>query len=293
MNLRHLKIFVTVCDCGSITAAANKLFVSQPSVSAAIREIETEFQVKLFDRISKKLYLSEAGKQLLEQARYLISQYDSLEAGLRNWEMEGILRIGSSITIGNRFLPASVANFKKTHGKIRVKVAINSSEKIESMILDNELDLALIEGEPHHKNLVSSVFLQDELLIICAVNHPLANGGQITLEQLADSDMLLREKGSGTRELFDHTMALQNINVEPVWESVSTQALIRAVETGLGLSVLPYWLVQDALSSHTVSSLRIPGIRFQRNYHIIHHCDKYISAPMRDFIEICRQGEHK
>ncbi len=288
MTLRHLKVFITVCDCGSITAASRKLFVSQPSVSAAIRDIENEFHIKLFDRISRKLFLTESGRQLLEQARYLINQYDSLESGLRNRELNGVLRVGSSITIGNRFLPSYVAAFNRKHAKMRVKATINSSEKIETMILENKLDLALIEGVPHHNNLISSVFLSDELIIICAKDHPLAAGGKITLDQIAQSDLLLREKGSGTRELFDSTMALHNKNVEPAWESVSTQAIVRAVKAGLGLSVLPYWLVQEELNAQTVSMLRLPGVEFKRNYHIIHHADKFISEPMRDFIEICR-----
>lgn len=287
MTLRHLKIFVTVCDCGSITAASRKLFISQPSVSAAVREIETEFQVALFDRISRKLFLTEPGRQLLEQARYLINQYDSIEFSLRNWEQNDILRIGSSITIGNRFLPSYVAAFQQKHETVRVKAAINSSEKIESMILENELDLALIEGVPHHQNIVSTVFMEDELVIICAKEHPLAVSGKITLEQLAKSALLLREKGSGTRELFDNMMALNNQSIEPLWESVSTQALVTAVKAGLGISVLPYWLVLEDLLEQTVSMLRLDGIELKRNYYLIHHEDKFISNSMNDFIKIC------
>jgi DNA-binding transcriptional LysR family regulator len=288
MTLRHLKIFVTICDCGSITAASRKLFVSQPSVSAAVREIETEYQVMLFDRISRKLFLTAPGRRLLEQARYLINQYDSIESDLRNWEQSVVLRVGSSITIGNQFLPSYIAAFTQKHKMARVKATVNSSEKIESMLLENELDLALIEGVPHHKNIVSSVFMQDELVVICAEDHPLAAGGRITLEQITKSDLLLREKGSGTRELFDSTMALHSINVEPLWESVSTQALIHAVKSGLGISVLPYWLVEKELPAGNVSILRLDGIELRRNYYVIHHTDKFISGPMYDFIEICR-----
>lgn len=290
MTLRHLKIFVTVCDCGGITAASRKLFVSQPSVSAAVRDIENEYQVKLFDRISRKLFLTESGRLLLEQARYLINQYDSIESGLRNSELNDVLRVGSSITIGNRFLPAYVTAFNRGHKTMRVRATIHSSETIETMVLENKLDLALIEAVPHHKSLVSSVFMEDELIVICAKGHPLASGGKITLDQIAKSDLLLREKGSGTRELFDSTMALHNVCVEPAWESVSTQAIVRAVKAGLGLSVLPYWLVQEELNARSVAMLRLPGIEFKRDYYIVRHADKFLSNPMRDFIEICRQN---
>jgi len=291
MTLRHLKIFVAVCDCGGITAASRKLFISQPSVSAAVREIENEYQVKLFDRISRKLFLTESGRLLLEQARYLINQYDSIESGLRDSELNGVLRVGSSITIGNRFLPAYVAAFNRGHKAMRVRATIHSSETIETMVLENKLDLALIEAVPQHKSLVSSVFMEDELIVICAKGHPLASDGEITLDQIAKSDLLLREKGSGTRELFDSTMALHNVFIEPIWESVSTQAIVRAVKAGLGLSVLPYWLVQEELNAQTVAILRLPGIEFKRDYYIVRHADKFLSNPMRDFIEICRNVE--
>ncbi len=287
MTLRHLKIFVTVCDCGSITEASRKLYVSQPSISAAIKDIEEEYQIKLFDRISKRLLLTEPGSRLLEQARFLMKQYDSIELTLRNWDQNGVLRVGSSITIGNRFLSDFVSTFKLRHENIRIKVAINSSEKIEAMVLENELDFGLIESVPHHKNIESSIFLKDELVIICAKDHPLAECGQISLDQFSESDLLLREKGSGTRELFDSMMSVHNKSIEPLWESVSTQALVRAVTAGIGLSVLPYWLVQEDIKAETIATLKIPGIDFHRNYFMIHHVDKTLTAPMLDFIKIC------
>jgi DNA-binding transcriptional LysR family regulator len=231
--------------------------------------------------------LTEPGSRLLEQARFLMKQYDSIELTLRNWDQNGVLRVGSSITIGNRFLSDFVSTFKLRHENIRIKVAINSSEKIEAMVLENELDFGLIESVPHHKNIESSIFLKDELVIICAKDHPLAECGQISLDQFSESDLLLREKGSGTRELFDSMMSVHNKSIEPLWESVSTQALVRAVTAGIGLSVLPYWLVQEDLKAETIATLKIPGIDFHRNYFMIHHVDKTLTAPMLDFIKIC------
>jgi len=291
MTLRDLRIFVAVCDCGGVTTASRKLSISQPSVSAAVKDIETEFQVKLFDRISRKLFLTETGRQLLGQARYLINQYDRMESGLRNRALNGVLRVGASITIGDRFLPALVSTFSREHGSVRVKATIDSSDKIESLILENELDLALIEAAPHHTKIASSVFMADELVIVCANDHPLAAGGQIAPDQIAQSDVLLPEKESATRELFDSTMALHDIRIEPVWESVSTQAIVRAVKAGLGLAVLPFWTVQEEINAHTISVLKVPGIELKRNYYMIRHADKFVSEPIRDFIEICRNAK--
>ncbi|NLI54489.1 MAG: LysR family transcriptional regulator [Clostridiales bacterium] len=289
MTIRHLKVFLAVCDQGGVTAASRKLFISQPSISAAITDIETEYGVKLFDRISRKLYLTEAGTHLQEQARYLVSLFDSIESDLISSGTRGILRVGSSVTIGNRFLPSVVIRFREAHPQIEVKAAINSSEQLERRVLENELDLALIEGIAHHPKIVSSVFLQDELVVVCANDDPLAQSGAVTPGELAARDLILREKGSGTRELFDRTMALQQISVEPIWESISTQAIVRAVQAGLGLSVLPYWLVQEELSAGAVTMLRLSGVELKRNYTIVYHADKFLTEPMRDFIALCRE----
>jgi len=288
MTIRHLKVFISVCALGGLTAASKALFISQPSVRAAIADMENEYGVKLFERISRRLYLTETGKQLLEQARYLVHLFDAMESDLRGSGQRGVLRIGSSITIGNRFLPALVLRFNEKHESMQVKAVVNSTEKLEQLILENELDLALIEGIPHHPKIVSSVFMQDELVVICSNDDPLASYKTISLEQLAASNLILRETGRGTRELFDITMALHNKNVEPVWESVSTQAIVRAVKAGLGISVLPYWLVQEEISARAVSLLKLEDVTFLRNYYLIRHADKFLTGPMRDFIEICQ-----
>lgn len=288
MTLRHLNIFITVCDCGSITAASKKLFISQPSVSSAIKELESYYGIKLFDRISKRLFITELGKQMLEQARHLVYLYDSMESGIKGWETGGVLRVGSSITIGNCFLPVYVKEFSERYNNIKLRVSINSSEKIENMIMENELDVALIEGVPHYKKINSEVFMNDELVIVCPKGHPLSASGKISLEQLVACDLILRERGSGTRELFDDTLLIHDALAEPIWESVSTQAIINAVKSGLGLSVLPYKLVEEELRRNNICRLAIEEIEFKRNYYIIRHSDKYVSRPMSDFMDICQ-----
>lgn len=288
MTLRHLKIFVTVCETGSATAAGNKLYIAQPSISLALSELEEYYGVKLFDRISKRLHITEAGKQLLQYARHIIGLFNDMEKEIKNLDTIGILRIGSSITIGNFLLPKYITEFKKTHPHIDVNVIIDNSETIEQHVLSNKVDLALIEGIVHNKNLISYNFHNDELVLICANNHPFAGQKNIEPLQLQQEKLILREVGSAGRELFDSTMLTHNLDIYPAWESTSTQAIVRAVSFNLGVSILPYMLVKDELDSNRISCFHLNKINFKRKFLLIYHRNKFLTNSTKDFIKLCK-----
>ena len=155
MTLRHLRIFLTVCEAGSMTGAANRLFTAQPSVSLAIREMEEYYGVKLFDRISKKLFLTEAGHQVLEYARHIIALFDEMEQEVRNPDMSGTLRVGTSITVGTFLLPGYVKELTRLYPELRVEARIENSNNIEKCVLSNEIDLGVIEGIAHSQRELS------------------------------------------------------------------------------------------------------------------------------------------
>lgn len=293
MTLRHLKIFVAVCDCNSITHAAEKLFLAQPAVSLAIRELEQYYGIQLFDRIARKLYITEAGKQFLEYALHITSLFQEMETGIKNWDSIGFMRIGSSITIGTHFMPGFVETFRSLYPEIKVQVTIHNSKQIENMVLNNEVDFALIEGVLHTEHLIAEELMEDELVLVCGMNHPLANQATISLEQLKEQSFLLREPESGARELFDSILLSHGVSVEPQWESVSTGAILLAVRKGLGLSAVPYYLVKDFLDTRQLHQLKLDSIDFKRQFHIIYHKNKYLTKSARSFIEICKSNVHR
>lgn len=287
MTLRHLKIFVTVCECEGVTAAAEKLYIAQPSVSLAISELEDYYGIKLFDRISRKLYLTEVGKQFLQYAQYIVSLFNDLETQIKNWDQIGVLRIGASITIGNYLLPGFVQEFKERYSQMTVTAIIDNSENIENQILCNGIDFALIEGSPHNPAIHGQDFMEDELVLICSAAHPFAMQKEIGIGDLAEQNFILREKGSAGREIFDSIMQLNGIQITPSWQSVSTQAIVRAVAKGLGISVLPYLLVKSDLEAKTVCQVKIKDVSFKRKLFIIYHKNKFLTNAMREFISIC------
>lgn len=287
MTLRHLKIFVAVCKSKGITSAAKKLHIAQPSVSLAIKELEVYYGVRLFDRISKKIYITETGKQFLSYAQHIVSLFDELEKGFKNWDTIGTLRIGTSITIGNFLLPEYVKMFQELHPQIKVHAIIDNSAVIEEHIISNDVDFALIEGTVHNNNIITKKFMEDELVFICGANHPLAARDCIEVEELRKYEFILREKGSGGRELFESTMYIHNIEIKPICESISTQAIIRAVSEGYGLSVLPYLMVRNALRSGIIKKIEIKDISLNRQYYIIRHKNKFLTPAASDFIKLC------
>jgi len=291
MTIRHLKIFVAVCEQGSVTKAANKLYLAQPSVSLAISELEKFYGVKLFDRISRRLYLTDKGVQFLNYAKHIIHLFDELESDMKNWGNTGTLKIGSSITIGNYFLPNYVKKFQKTHPEIKVYVTIENSQIIEEHVMNNVVDFAFTEGIVDNPKLEVINFYDDELICICGPNNPLAERDEVDIQTLAKEDFIMRERGSGGRNIFDGALLAHNIQITPVWESVSTQAIIRAVSKDLGVSVLPYHLVKEALEKGNVKRIKIKEISLKRTFKIIHHKNKYLSPAIKDFINICLNEE--
>jgi DNA-binding transcriptional LysR family regulator len=283
-----MKIFIAVCEYKSITLAAEKLYLAQPTVSLAISELEAHYGVKLFDRISRKLYLTELGMQFLNYATHIVSLFDEMEKGIKNWDYFGTLRIGASITIGTLLLPQYVSLFYQTYPHIKVHAVIDNSEEIEQRVMVNDIDFALIEGVIHNPHIKSLQFMEDEMILICGNNHVLSNTKQLNIEQLKKYDFILREKGSGTRELFDSTMLIHNIDIKPIWESVSTQAIVKAVSAGLGISVLPYRLVKSELETECIKHIIIKDVSFKRQFYIIYHENKFLTSSAKEFINLCK-----
>lgn len=288
MTLRHMRIFVAVCTYNSITKAADSLFLAQPTVSLAIKEMEEYYGVSLFNRISHKLYLSETGKLFLSYATHIIELFDELDTKIKNWDTFGTLRIGASITTGTYLLPGLVSDFHKNHPQIKVQAAIKNSEELEKLILLNDLDFALIEGEIHNTQIKSEKMMEDELTLICGTNHPLSATGSIDICRLTEYDFILREKGSGTREFFDSTLLVHNLTIKPIWESVSTHAILNAVSCGLGLSLLPYIMVKPYLDAGRVKEIKINDASLVRPFYIIYHCNKFLSDSAKDFMALCK-----
>ena len=291
MTLRHLKIFIAVAENKSITKAAHQLHLAQPSVTLAIQEIEQYYGIMLFDRIGKRLYITDSGNQFYDYASHIIALFDEMEKRFKDGDILKELRIGASVTIGNFYLPELINKYKKEHPEITIHAIIQNTENIEESLIHNSIDFALIEGGFVNDSRLKQIpFWEDQLLLVCGKTHELVERESISLHELAHYDFLLREKGSSTRESLEKLLGENHLTITPIWESVSTQALIRAVEAGLGISVIPSSLAKREIRKKRLHVIEIENCSLSRHFSILYHKNKYLSQSANDFIELCKNS---
>ena len=286
MKIRQIRIFKTVCDEGSITKAAEKLFISQPAVSQTINDLEKNMNIHLFDRNAGKIFLNETGKLFLAKSQILLDLYDELVENSRFLEENATLRIGSSITIANFILPKSLVEFEISSNKVPIKVSIDNAKNIENMVVNNEVDLGLIEGVIYHEELIKIPISSFKLAVVCALNHRFVNEDVVEIEALVKEKFLLREVGSAIRDVFDSALLLHDIKINPIFTSVNSQALIQAVKKGLGITVLPRILVEKEIRNNEIAEVKINNFDLLNVNHIVFDKNKHRSKSFEKFIEI-------
>lgn len=287
-TLRHLKIFAAVCDERSMTAAARRLFMTQPSVSQAIKELEREYGVILFERLARKLYVTEPGEAMYRYARHIIKLCEEMEDSLRQSSRQQRLKVGANYSVGAALIHNYVRAFEKLHPDAEISVTVNKSSVLVDMLRKNELDLALMEEVQDIPDLVEEFFYDDRIVVVAAPDHPFAISGKASADGIARERLLLREKGVGVRNLFELRMNELGLRIEPYWESTSTMALINAAENCLGIAVVPLLLVDKRLAEGNLVEIKPPGLDLSRKLVIAYHKNKYLTPAMHDLMAICR-----
>lgn len=286
MTLRHLRVFVAVADQESVTKAAKELYIAQPTVSVAIRELEEHYGICLFERLNKRLRITEEGKRLLGYARHIIGLSEEMERAVGDPDQRGLLRLGCSVTAGAYYAPKAVKKLKESWPQLEVRVRVHASDEIERQILKDELDLAVIEGVLHSEYLVCEPLMDDRMIPVAS---PSAYPEEMDLPRLLGCPLLLRERGSGAREILEHALGVRGYKAEAAWESSSVEALKMAAGEGVGIAFLPERLVEDEIRRGTLFEIRIPDFVIRRTIRMIYHRSKYISAGMEGWMSLIRQ----
>lgn len=292
MTLRHLTIFVSVFRRSSITKAADDLHLAQPSVSLAIRELEDYYGIRLFERIGRRIFPTEAGTRFYSYAVHITSLFSDMENTMKNWDAHGTIRIGSSITIGTCILPVLIRQFQNEHPDLQIESFVSNSADIMRRLSAGSIDLGLIEIQSDQPDIRCIPFMQDSLCAIVPPFHPLTQKPCVSLEELAEYPFLMREKGSAGRDILDACFSIHQVSVHPLWESSSTEALVHAVVEGLGVAILPNLLVERDIQDGIVSRIPLtPELEqeLKRGLNIIYHKSKYLTPNMNAFIALCRQ----
>ncbi|MDD5936672.1 MAG: LysR family transcriptional regulator [Clostridiales bacterium] len=286
MTLRHFKIFITVVDQKRVRKAAEVLFISQPAVSQAIAELEAHYQVKLFERISQRLYLTDMGEMLLPYARQAVDIFESTELMMKQKSRTHRLRIGASVTVGTTILHDILSKYEDRFGKLDVKVVVNNTQVIEEMICNSQLDIGIVEGNVESSDLIQSPVGEDELVFIVGKTHPLYHVDQINIEQLNGESLISREEGSVNRNQLEQHLLELNIHVKKTWSCTNSESIIQAVIAGRGIAIISVLLIQQELACGDVKILAVKDLRMKRVIHAIYHKDKFLSKPLQQLFEV-------
>lgn len=285
MTIRHLKAFVAVCENGSVTKAAEALHVAQPALSQTISDIEKYYNVALFNRINQRLVLTETGKELLQKAKEVLESFQGFEDLATNAVDMPAVHIGMSLTIGTTDLPKIMRYIKNEYPFVKLSVTINNSLEIQQSILSGEIDFGIIEGNIVMPHFCCAEFKSDKLIIVCGKDFQIDS--VIDVRKLASQPLLLREKGSSSREHLESIFKRNGISSEPIMESISNQAIIVAAKENFGVAVLPQALVAKDVQKGKLKEVKLLDYELKRTSFVFWHRNKKFGSTQKAILDYC------
>lgn len=291
ITLRQMEIFEKVARCGHVTQASRELLLTQSAVSMAIAELERLAGAPLFERRGRRLLLNDRGRRMLPEVSELLSRAHRLEQFLRESvaEPKGTLQVGASTTIGNYILPSVVGEFSRLYPQARALLQVGNAQQIESAVETGELDLGLIEGLPHIGSLDTTPWRHDELVVIAGKGHAWAHSRKASPDMLRDAPWIMREKGSGTREIFEAAMGKMGINFSIALELGHTEAIKKAAEAGLGVGCLSRMAVQRELDHGWLVEIGTP-LELGRTLIVLTRRSEHRTTLLKAFLELLQQS---
>ncbi len=287
-SLRQLEVFLEIADRGNITKAAKHLSMSQSAASDALKELEYRLDIKLFDRVGKRLKITEVGRTLQIRAHKLIQQAIELEQDIVGQEQVGQLKVGATLTIGNYLAVPIISAFRKAHPNSQVSLKVSNTKKVVDMVAAFELDVGLIEGDSNRADLEFITLSQDEMVVICAPEHELAKRETLSDSDLVSADWIVREEGSGTRQTFERGMTGIFPKLNLVLELQNMESTKKAVKSGLGVACLSRTTMRDELADGSLIELKVPMRDFTRQFYAVLHKQKYRSRTIEEWLRFCQ-----
>jgi len=286
MTLRHLKIFVSVCEHGSTTKASKALYIVQPTISHSISELEEYYNVKLFDRINQRLVLTDIGKDLLVKAKEILSGFEDFESLATFHEQTSIVKIGASLTLGQTLIPNYLQLVESHNLKIQPQVVIRSSTAIETELEQGNLDFAVIGGDVLSPYLNALPLSTDRFVAVAHVDYDIPSS--LTFEELIKYPLLLRERGSSSRDFIEKIAISKSLQVHTKIDSSNNQALIASVYSSLGVSFLPESYAGGHIERGKFKEIKIKDISSTRTNHLVIHKNKKLNPLQQQAYDLIK-----
>jgi DNA-binding transcriptional LysR family regulator len=289
-TLRQIEVFVATAQKGNVTQAAAAIGMTQSAASMALAEFENQLGTRLFDRVGKRLALNEDGRALYPQAVEMTERAHELEQLFRKEGREVNLRLGASSTVGNYLLPQLIGQFRAQRPGSRFQLDVGNTRHVMQLVQQFEVDVGFVEGPCMDADIDAIFWREDELAICARPDSPLAQPGAATPEALRQAEWILRERGSGTREVVEQLLTSQLGDIRLAMELGGTEAIKRAVESGIGISCLPKVALLGAVERGNLVELDTPFLKLTRALHILLHKQKHRTEGLESLLRFCRQG---
>jgi DNA-binding transcriptional LysR family regulator len=291
ITLRQLEIFEKVASGRHVTKASEQLFITQSAVSMAISELEKYAGAPLFERQGRRLLLNDRGCLILSKVQDVLRQVGTIEQLLIEsvGEPIGVLRVGASTTVGNYILPTIVGDFTRNYPRARAWLQVGNTDQIEHAVETGSLDMGIIEGPSHVGSLLSTQWRRDELVVIVGKGHPWAIQKKASNSMLEKAPWIMREKGSGTREVFESALKKKGVHCAISMELGHTEAIKKAVEAGLGVSCLSRMAVARELAHGWLVEVNT-RIDLRRNLIVLTRDGGYRTALLKAFLSILEES---
>lgn len=270
----RLKVFHTVAKRLSFTKAAADLFITQPAVTKHIQELEQHYKVQLFERQGNQIKLTKQGRVMLQYAEQLLTIYRKMEFDLNSFSdsHKGILQLGASTTISQYVIPSALAEFHRKYKDVNIKLLNGNTEQIEQALLNNDIDLGIIEGKSKNKGIKYTAYLKDEIVLVSNINNPLTKQSSVTIEELKNIRLLVREAGSGTLDVLAHALKPFGLNFSQLtieMELGSTEAIKTYLRNSNCMAFLSVHSVFTELTNKVFGIVDIEGLTIERFFYFI------------------------
>jgi LysR family transcriptional regulator, low CO2-responsive transcriptional regulator len=285
MNFTHLAAFFAVVETGSVTAASERLHVSQPALTREIRELEERFGVPLFDRLPRGMQPTEAGRLLADFAGQIFSLADAAETAIGEFAglTRGHLRLAASRTIGGYLLPAVLNEFRRLYPGVTVDLAVSNTEHVEEAVLAHQRQIGLVEGPYDGALFDATVIGHDELIAVASPAHPLARKRRLTAVAVGNAELVMREPGSGTRTVVEQAYAQHAFEFSPKLSVGSPEGIRRLLRLGHAVAWVSRYTVADELASGVLVQLPVTDLKIERDLHMIWRKERALSPSARVF----------
>lgn len=285
-TLRQLKTFIAAAEYKKMSEAAKQLYISQPTVSQIISDLEKEYQVSLFERYPRELKLTTAGELFFHSAKEIVETYEKLEKNMKSVIQQRCLKIGATLTIGNTLMAELMENLDKLYPDINAYVLVDNTKHLEEKMIHNELDVALVEGIITREEIVTIPVMVDTLYLICGKKHPFAEKKTVTIEELRGQSFIIREKGSGTRAALEDIMNRYHIPFQIAWECNGGKAIVDAVRHNLGLGFISERCVSEYIEKGEIFRIPVEGISTKRFFYFCYNRNQVVNSQMEDLLHV-------